>query len=168
MKLVVRPATVNDIPSIVNVSSSSTAGVEIRGFTAPEWRVTYSSSAELKKEWASENRLKDGSEVVVVEKNGRIVGFIVFKMELDYCYIDDVAVTRDEQGKGIGRTLVAHIENVAKSKGCSLMKTDTTESAEGIPWKSYGFWTKLGYKDTGERLTTKWDFKTIPFVRYLK
>jgi len=42
------------------------------------------------------------------------------------------------------------------------------QNAEGIPWKSYGFWTKIGYEDTGERLTTKWNFKIVPFVKNLR
>jgi len=167
VKLVIRTATKNDIPSIVNVSLASTAKEETQGFAAPEW-VTSSSSGELRKVWAEENRLKDGSEVIVAEKNRKIVGFIVFKMEYDYCYIDDINVIRDEQRKGIGRALVTHVENIVKVNGYSFMKTDTTESAEGIPWKSYGFWTKMGYTDTGERLTTQWDFKTIPFFKNLK
>ncbi len=167
IKLVIRTATKNDIPSIVNVSLASTEKEETQGFTAPEWG-TYSSSEELRKVWAKENRLKDGSEVIVAKKNRKIVGFIVFKMEYDYCYIDDIAVVRDEQRKGIGRALVTYVENIVKANGYSFMRTDTTESAEGIPWKSYGFWTKMGYTDTGERLTTKWDFKTIPFFKNLK
>jgi len=167
VKLVIRMATINDVPSIVNVSLASTAKEEKQGFATPELG-TYSSSEELRKAWAEENRLKDGSEVIVAEKNSKIVGFIIFKMEYDYCYIDNIAIPRDEQRKGIGRTLVTHVENIAKVNGYSLMKTDTTENAEGIPWKSYGFWTKIGYEDTGERLTTKWDFKTIPFVKNLK
>lgn len=165
--LVIRTATINDIRSIVNVSLASTTKEETQGFTTPEW-VTYSSSEELTKVWAEGNRLRDGSEIIVAEKNRKTVGFIVFKLECDYCYIDNIDITRDEQRKGIGRALVTHVENMAKAKGYSLMKTDTTESAEGIPWKSYGFWIKIGYKDTGERLTTKWDFKTIPFVKNLK
>jgi len=167
VKLVIRMATMNDIPSIVNVSLASTAKEEKQRFTAPELG-TYSSSEELRKAWAEENKLKDGSEVIVAEKNRRIVGFVVFKKEYDYCYIDNIDITRDEQRKGIGRALVTHVENIVKVNGYSLMKTDTTESGEGIPWKSYGFWTKIGYKDTGERLTTKWNFKTIPFVKNLK
>jgi len=167
MKLVTRTATRNDIPSIVNVRLASTVKGETQGFEAPEW-VTYSSSEELRRAWAEENRLKDGSEVIVAEKSRKIVGFIVFKMEYDHCYIDNIDITRNEQRKGIGRALVTHVENIAKVNGYSLMKTDTTENTEGIPWKSYGFWTKIGYKDTGERLTTKWDFKTIPFVKNLR
>ena len=166
-KLVIRTATINDIRSIVNVNLTSTTKEETQEFTTPEW-ATCSSPKKLRKEWAKENMLKDGSEIIVAEKNRKIVGFIVFKMERDYCYIDNIDITRDEQRKGIGRALVTHVENMAKAKGYSLMKTDTTESAEGIPWKSYGFWMKMGYKDTGERLTTKWDFKTIPFVKNLK
>jgi len=63
---------------------------------------------------------------------------------------------------------VTHVENIALANGYSLMKTDTTENAEGVPWKSYGFWTKMGYKDTRERMPTKWGFKTIPLVKNLK
>jgi ribosomal protein S18 acetylase RimI-like enzyme len=167
MKLVIRTATRNDIPSIVNVRLASTVKGETQGFEAPEW-VTYFSSEELRKAWAEENRLKDGSEVIVAEKHRKIVGFIQFKMEYDHCYIDNIDIIRNEQRKGIGRALVTHVENIAKANGYCLMKTDTVENAEGIPWKSYSFWTKIGYKDTGERLTTKWDFKIIPFVKNLR
>ena len=62
-------------------------------------------------------------------------------------------MTKDEYGKGIGRALVTYIENLVKSKGYNLMKTDTTENVNGRPWKAYGFWRKMGYRDTGERLT---------------
>jgi ribosomal protein S18 acetylase RimI-like enzyme len=167
VKLIIRNATPGDIRSIVKVSLTSATEEEVKGFSAPEW-VTYSSPKNLRKAWTRDNRLKDGSEVIVAEKNGKIVGFIVFKIESDHGYIDNIDIVKDEQRKGIGRALVEHVENVAKASGHSIMKTDTTENAEGIPWKSYGFWTKIGYKDTGERLPTKWGFKTIPFVKNLK
>ena len=167
VELVIRKAVVHDIPSIVQAGLASTSRKEVQGFTAPEW-ATFSSSEELSKAWAEENKLKDGSEIVVAEMDRRIVGFIAFKMELDHCYIDNIDVTREEQRKGIGRALVAQVEDLARVHGLSLMKTDTTESAAGVPWKSYGFWTRMGYMDTGERLTTRWDFKTIPFIKNLK
>lgn len=165
--MVIRKAAVNDIRSIVQACVSSASREETRGFAAEEW-TTYSSSEELRKVWAKGNRLKDGSEVVVAEKDGKVIGFIVFKRERDYVYIDDIDIIKEEQRRGIGKALVAHVENIALANGYSLMKTDTTENAKGVPWKSYGFWTKMGYKDTGERLPTKWDFKTIPFEKKLK
>ena len=166
-KLVIRNASVNDIPSIVRVSLTASTIEEARGFSAPEW-TTYLTPEELTKIWVEENRLKDGFEVVVAEKDENVVGFIVFKQEHDHFYIDNIDVTKNEQGKGIGKALVSHVENIAIANGYALMKTDTTENAEGISWKSYGFWTKMGYIDTGERLPTKWDFKTIPFGKNLK
>lgn len=63
---------------------------------------------------------------------------------------------------------VEYVEELAKSKGFDVITTDTTENAKGVPWKAYGFWKKMGYKDIGERLATKYDFKTIPLVKRLK
>jgi len=166
-QLVIRNATYGDIPSIIEVDLSSTTKDELLGFTTPEW-VTYSSPDELMKFWAEGNGLKDGSEIIVAVKDGKIIGFIVFKKERDNLYIDNLHIIRDQQRRGVGRALVTHVENVALASGYSVIKTDTTENAQGIPWKSYGFWTKMGYRDTGERLPTKWDFMIIPFVKNLK
>ena len=70
--------------------------------------------------------------------------------------------------KGIGKALVLHVENIAERYGCSHMRTDTTENANWEPWKSYDFWLKMGYEDTGERLPTDYDFKEIQFIKRLK
>jgi ribosomal protein S18 acetylase RimI-like enzyme len=165
--VIIRKASVDDIFGIVQTSLTSASKEETEGFAAAEW-ATYWSPEELRKVWNKENRLKDGSEVVVAEKERRIVGFIVFKMERDYAYIDDIDIRKEEQRKGIGKALVTHVENLALANGYSSIRTDTTENSEGHPWKSYGFWTKMGYKDTGKRLPTKWSFKTIPFIKNLK
>jgi len=47
--------------------------------------------------------LKDDSEVVVAEKNRKVVGFIGFKKESDYVCIDNIDITKNEQRKGIDR-----------------------------------------------------------------
>jgi ribosomal protein S18 acetylase RimI-like enzyme len=165
--IVIRKASVKDVPSIVRIRLASLTEEEIRGFSAPEF-ATYSSTKELRKMWSRKNRLKDGFEVFVAEDEGKMVGFIVFKMERDYGYIDNIVVAKEEQGKGIGRALVAYVEDIAKSKGCYLMKTDTTENADGVPWRAYGFWKRVGYEDTGKRLSTEYGFKEISLVKRLK
>lgn len=165
--LVIRTAAVKDVSSIVRIRLAALTEQEIRGFSAPEF-TTYSSTEELLKMWSRENRLKDGFEVFVAEDEGKMVGFIVLKMERDYAYIDNIVVAKEEQGKGIGRALVAYVEGIAKSKGCYLMKTETTENADGVPWKSCIFWIRMGYEDTGERLATNYDFKEIPLIKRLK
>ena len=165
--LAIRAATVKDVSSIVRIKLAALTEQEIRGFSAPEF-ATYSSTEELRKVWSRGNRLKDGFEVFVAEDEGKLVGFIVFKMERDYGYIDNIVVAKEEQGKGIGRALVAYVEVVAKSKGCYLMKTDTAENADGVPWRAYGFWIRVGYEDTEKRLSTEYEFKEISLVKRLK
>lgn len=169
--VMIHPATVRDVSSIVRIRLATLTEKEIRGFSAPALTTTYSLTEELRKMWDRGNRLKNDFEVFVAEDEGKIVGFIVFKMEHDYGYIDNIVVSKEKQGKGIGRALVAYVEGIAKSNGCYLMKTDTTENADDVPWKSYNsynFWTKIGYKDTGERLPTNYDFKEIPLIKRLK
>ena len=165
--IIIRKATVKDIPSIVSVRLGTLTEEELHGFSAPEFAYT-SSMKEMEKTWDSGNMLKDGLEVFVAEDEDRLVGYMMFKIKGDSGYIDDVVVAREEQARGIGRALVAYVESIAKSKGCSFMKTDTTENAAGIAWRSYGFWTRMGYEDTGERLPTNYDFKEIPFIKKLK
>jgi ribosomal protein S18 acetylase RimI-like enzyme len=165
--LIIRAAEVEDIPSIVGVRLTALTEEEIRGFSAPEFAI-YSSIEKLQQAWDRKNRLKDGFEVFIAEDEGKIVGFIVFKIQSDYGYIDNIVVAKEEQGKGIGKALVAYVENMVKSKGCYVVKTDTTENADGIPWKAYGFWTRVGYEDTGERLPSKYPFKEIPLIKKLQ
>lgn len=88
----IRAAAVGDIPSIVRVRLTALTEEEIRGFSTPEF-ATFSSAEELGNAWTAENRLRDGFEVFVAAADGEIVGFIVFKVERDYGYIDNIVVS---------------------------------------------------------------------------
>lgn len=166
-ELLIREALGNDIPSIVQVDLTSVSKDETRGFAASQTG-TFQSVDKLTKAWKDSNRLKNGLEVLVAEKDGKIVGFVVFKFERDHVYIDIIDVMKHEQRKGIGKALIKYLEHVATARGYHRVKTDTTENSHGIPWTSYGFWIKMGYKDTTERRPTKWGFKIIPFIKQLE
>lgn len=167
LSLVIRTATIRDIPSLVKVRLKTLSDEEISGFSAPEFANT-SSNDRLLKAWDVGNRLNDGLEVFVAENYGKLVGYLMFKVEKASGYIDDIVVHKEEQGKGIGRAIVTFAEGIAKSQGCHFMKTDTTENANGVPWRSYDFWIKMGYEDTGKRIPTDYDFKEIRFIKNLK
>ena len=167
MNLIIRKATAKDIPSIVKVRRTAFTKEEVKGFSTTKPSIYYSAE-ELAEAWDHDNLLKDGWEVVVAEVDQKIVGFIVFKLGRNCGYLENINIAKDMQKKGIGRALVTHVEKVAKSTGIHVMKTDTTENASGTPWKSYTFWKKLGYKDTGERLVTEYSFKEIPLLKELK
>jgi N-acetylglutamate synthase-like GNAT family acetyltransferase len=165
-EITIRQARREDIPSIVETCRASTTEEEIVGFTAPEW-ATFRNVETLRGEWTTGNRLKDDYEVIVLERRNKIAGYLVFKREQEHMYIDGINIRKSEQGKGIGRALLEYIERLAIESGLTRIETDTTESAQGVLWKSYNFWLKMGFLDTGERLKTEWDFKTIPFVKRL-
>lgn len=165
--LLVRAASIRDVPFIVRIRLGALTKKEIHGFSAQELATT-SSTKKMRELWGSGNRLKDGCEVFLAEDGGKMVGYMMFKVEGDSGYIDDIVVAKEEQGKGVGRALVAYAEDLAKSEGCHFMKTATTENADGAPWRSYDFWIRMGYEDTGNRIPTLYSFKEIPFVKRLK
>jgi uncharacterized protein YrrD len=81
--LVIRAATVDDIPSIVTIRIGAVTAEELCGFSAPEFAI-YSSTETLTKNWDEGNRLTDGFSVYLSEDVGKVVGFIVFKMKGNY------------------------------------------------------------------------------------
>src|SRR4030042_3595692 len=114
--LMIRAATVKDISSIVKMRLAALTEEEISAFSAPEFTITYTSTKELRNVWNRENRLEDGFEVLVAEDEGEMAGFIVFKTELDYGYIENLVIAKEKQRQGIGRALVKYIEGIAKSR----------------------------------------------------
>lgn len=166
LSLKIRPAAFNDIESIVKIRNQAFTDNELSDFVVPNDNL-YLSVEKLEKKWDRENRLKGGFEVFVAECDGKIIGFIVFNMAVRDDNIDNVLVAKEEQRKGVGRVLVGYVEKLAKSRGLSVITTDTTESAEGVPWRAYGFWKKMGYEDKGVRLATKYGFRVIPLIKKL-
>ena len=165
--LIIRPALITDVSSIVEVRVGAFTEEEVSGFIVPGESL-YASTEKLRKMWDREILLKDGFEVFVAECETNLVGFIVYNMKSCDDNIDNVVVAKKEQGKGVGRALVEYVEALAKYRGYDVMRTDTTENARGVPWKSYGFWRRMGYEDTGERVATEYGFKVIPLLKKLK
>lgn len=162
--LIVRPASIADITSIIKIRLGALTGEELVGFTIPN-RNFYWTNEKFRELWSEENRLKDNSEVFVAEEKGKVIGFIIFNLEVIDDNIDNIVVAKEEQGKGIGRALVEYVEELAKSRGIDYITTDTTENTMGVLWKAYGFWKKMGYKDTGRRIATEYGFKVVPLIK---
>jgi len=84
--------------------------------------------------------------VIVAEVGGQIVGFIYFRCRKDrIAIIYAVAVTIGWQRRGIGSKLVSACKEVAKERGCVMMRLK-------CPIRSLGtnlFYKKLGFKLVG-------------------
>jgi GNAT superfamily N-acetyltransferase len=165
--LTIRLASITDVSSIVEVKLGALSKEELSGFSVPEGSI-YSSTKMLQKAWQKDNKLEGGFEMFVAECKGEVIGFISYNMTSCDDNIDNLIVAREQRGKGVGRALVEYVETLAKSRGYDVMRTDTTENATGVPWKAYGFWERMGYKDTGERMPSGYNFKVIPLVKKLK
>ena len=87
-----------------------------------------------------------GECYVSVTRDEEIVGVYVL-LQLDECTAEimNVAVAEHMQGKGLGKKLVLHALNVAKSKGMSKVEIGTGNSSIG----QLALYQKCGFRITG-------------------
>ena len=86
------------------------------------------------------------AEVLLVEADGRSVGFAVFFtsfstwLGLAGIFLDDLFVLPDERGKGYGKGLLQHLARIAVQRGCGRLEWNC------LDWNqpSIGFYLSLG------------------------
>jgi ribosomal protein S18 acetylase RimI-like enzyme len=89
-------------------------------------------------------------EVIVAESAGRVAGYVTVEDRAEDLELVNIDVRREQQGQGIGSQLVQFVEERAVREGRRAVTLGTTRNADGVPWKSLGWWQKLGYTVTGE------------------
>ena len=90
--------------------------------------------------------------ITVAELDGKIVGATTLLIEQKFIHdggrvghIEDVAVSKDFQGKKIGEKIMKHLLEIAKSRGCYKTILDCTDDVKP-------FYEKLGFKQTANEL----------------
>ena len=86
------------------------------------------------------------AEVLLVEADGRSVGFAVFFtsfstwLGLAGIFLEDLFVLPDERGKGYGKGLLQHLARIAVQRGCGRLEWNC------LDWNqpSIGFYLSLG------------------------
>lgn len=58
-------------------------------------------------------------KVITLKKDGILIGYVMFSLVLDEGEIYRIAVTKDEEGKGYGKTLLDSAHSYLKSKGAA-------------------------------------------------
>lgn len=81
-------------------------------------------------------------QVFVYLHQTRIAGFVSYKVVGSYAAIGLIAVSKEFQGKGIGRELLFKVENEILKKGINELRIPTQEENH----QACGFYEKLGYK----------------------
>lgn len=98
--------------------------------------------------------LKQNSSYILAgeEIDGKLVGTIMgiecFDLSEDckpFMLIDNIVVSKNARGKGIGKCLMRFCENEASERGCSFIILVSA----GHRKEAHRFYEKLGYSETG-------------------
>jgi GNAT superfamily N-acetyltransferase len=96
-----------------------------------------------------------GDRVVVAEADEEVVGLAQLQVtptieyERPAAKIGALVVDEAHRGQGVGRTLVAALEEEARTRGCVLMFL-TTSAHRG---DAHEFYRRVGLEETGKRFT---------------
>src|SRR5579875_858752 len=85
-------------------------------------------------------------ECFVAESGGQIIGvYVLLPTRPETVELVNIAVKESEQGKGLGKQLVIHAIEVAKSKGYRIIEVGTGNSSIG----QIALYQKCGFRITG-------------------
>ena len=92
--------------------------------------------------------------VWVAEHGGRVVGVVAAALSTHFtgeqdCYLGELAVAEDYEGRGVGRALVAVVERWATERGVTRVTLETG----GANRRARGFYGALGYAEEQVQLT---------------
>jgi ribosomal protein S18 acetylase RimI-like enzyme len=87
-------------------------------------------------------------EAWVLVEGDETSGVLVMRPENDHLFVETVAVRPDRQGSGLGRRLMAFVEEAARGRGLREIQLYTNEKME----ENLPFYRSLGFEETGRRL----------------
>jgi ribosomal protein S18 acetylase RimI-like enzyme len=87
-------------------------------------------------------------ETWVLVEGDETSGVLVMRPDNDHLFVETVAVRPDRQGSGLGRRLMAFVEEAARDRGLREIQLYTNEKME----ENLPFYRSLGFEETGRRL----------------
>lgn len=154
MTLSIRPATVADVPLVLEL---------IEGLAEYErLRHECHATAELLHRALFGER--PYAEVVIAERDGEAAGFALYFHNFSTfltrpgIYLEDLFVRPEHRGHGVGRALLTHLARLALERGCGRLEWAVLDWNEN----AIGFYRKLGalaqdewtvYRVSGDALT---------------
>ena len=85
-------------------------------------------------------------EVWVLAEGGEVLGVLVMRPADDHLFVDNVAVAPGQQGKGLGRELLAFAEERAEGEGLPEIRLYTNEKMHENLLAVYA---RVGFEETG-------------------
>lgn len=92
--------------------------------------------------------LVDEGVVFVLPGVGRLRAAIVMMPEANHLFLENIAVHPEEQGQGLGRQLMAWVDDQARALGLVAVELYTNE----LMTENLAFYPRLGYVEVDRRL----------------
>lgn len=92
-----------------------------------------------------EKQVRSGIVFVAEDSSARVQGFIVFYMRDDHMHLENVAVSSEHQGEGIGKALIEFCETAARDEGLPTVELYTNE----MMTENLTLYPRLGYREIG-------------------
>jgi len=92
-------------------------------------------------------KLREG-DVFVADDGGDVVGLVVLLVAQDHLLIENIAVDPEHQGRGIGRSLMAHAETYAGERRIPELRLYTNAAMS----ENLALYAHLGYSEDGRRV----------------
>jgi ribosomal protein S18 acetylase RimI-like enzyme len=99
--------------------------------------------------------------VWVAEHDGVLVGLLVLKVESDHVLLDNVAVSPDAQGAGIGTQLLDFTDNYAREHGLAEVRLYTNEAMT----ENIAYYPRHGFVETHR--ATDHGYRRVFFTKHL-
>jgi len=150
--LTIRPATIDDVPAVVQMLADDFLGEKRERFEDPLPETYVEAFREIEND--------PNNELIVAESEGEIVGTfqLTYTPSLSFqgskrCTVESVRVDTKLRGQGIGREMMFWAIERAKEKGCISMQLTTHSERKN----AHRFYEQLGFKTThlGMKLTLK-------------
>ncbi|MDT5048942.1 MAG: hypothetical protein QOG75_4840 [Mycobacterium sp.] len=108
--------------------------------------------------------LARGGEFLVVELDGHIVGMGGFRPDVEACAeVLRVRVHPATRRRGIGRALMAELEQRAARRGLRSMRLDTATNQP----EAMAFYQGLGYREVGRECQPGWMWTLVYYAKTL-
>lgn len=121
----------------LKITSFKLKSGKLREFNKNEWKLIHPEHFGKEQDIKYWNNQKYGYQAV---EGGNIVGTISGHYMAGVMWIDQLIVKHDKHGKGIGKTLMATVEKLARKKGIHKIYLET-----GVDWNAVKFYEALGY-----------------------
>jgi ribosomal protein S18 acetylase RimI-like enzyme len=133
---VIRPATAADVPRLTELVRAA-YGHYVERLGGPPRPMTDDYAEVVRTH-----------QVIVAERDGKVLGLVVLGISDEGFFIDNVAVDPSHQGIGVGKALLEHAEGAARNAGFDSIYLYTHERMV----ENLALYSRFGYVEYDRRL----------------